>query len=161
MTAETLVACHMLLLQLLSLTFPFLRLLLSVELFACELLWNSKCSSCRMECSHERALWKLTSLWKKKQNTFNQYFIHKGTRVGHDVIHLLCYVNKDFFNQNEGFSFLSWLTFDAWLSWTNTFFWTQAGEVPGWLGRMGNPCLSSDVKQKFTESANGWPAQEE
>lgn len=95
-----------LLLQLLSLKFSFLRLLLSVELFACELLWNTKCSSCRIECSHERALWKLTSLWKKKTHTFNQYFIHKGTRVGHDVIHLLCYVNKDFFNQKFFFFIL-------------------------------------------------------
>jgi len=31
-----------------------------------------------------------------EKNPFYQHFIHKGTRVGHDVIHLMCYVNKDF-----------------------------------------------------------------
>lgn len=30
------------------------------------------------------------------EKNFYQYFIRKGKRVGHDVIHVMCYVNKDF-----------------------------------------------------------------
>lgn len=53
------------------------------------------------ELSHERTLWKLTCLWKK---TYNQYFICKGARVGHDVIHVMCYVNKDFSTKMKFFT---------------------------------------------------------